>query len=139
MSKKEAVISIKGTQFVDGQSDATELSVVGTLKKTDKGFVIEYDDYESVTGGKTVIALGDGALLMTRYGDITTEMYFKEGERSNSEYSTPYGNMTVGIYTVHLAYAEGENAVTVLLEYNIDFNSGFAARNILEISVNIKN
>ncbi|MBR0540975.1 MAG: DUF1934 domain-containing protein [Clostridia bacterium] len=139
MSKKEAVISIKGTQFVDGQSDATELSVVGTLKKTDKGFVIEYDDYESVTGGKTVIALGDGALLMTRYGDITTEMYFKEGERSNSEYSTPYGNMTVGIYTVQLAYAEGENAVTVLLEYNIDFNSGFAARNILEISVNIKN
>ncbi|HAQ62873.1 MAG TPA: hypothetical protein DCR23_00245 [Ruminococcaceae bacterium] len=139
MSKKEAVISIKGTQFVDEQSDATELSVVGTLKKTDKGFVIEYDDYESVTGGKTVIALGDGALLMTRYGDITTEMYFKEGERSNSEYSTPYGNMTVGIYTVQLAYAEGENAVTVLLEYNIDFNSGFAARNILEISVNIKN
>ncbi len=139
MSKKEAVISIKGTQVVDGQSDATELSVVGTLKKTDKGFVIEYDDYESVTGGKTVIALGDGALLMTRYGDITTEMYFKEGERSNSEYSTPYGNMTVGIYTVQLAYAEGENAVTVLLEYNIDFNSGFAARNILEISVNIKN
>ncbi len=139
MSKKEAVISIKGTQFVDGQSDATELSVVGTLKKTDKGFVIEYDDYESVTGGKTVIALGDGALLMTRYGDITTELYFKEGERSNSEYSTPYGNMTVGIYTVQLAYAEGENAVTVLLEYNIDFNSGFAARNILEISVNIKN
>lgn len=139
MSKKEAVISIKGTQFVDGQSDATELSVVGTLKKTDKGFVIEYDDYESVTGGKTVIALGDGALLMTRYGDITTEMYFKEGERSNSEYSTPYGNMTVGIYTVQLAYAEGENAMTVLLEYNIDFNSGFAARNILEISVNIKN
>ena len=139
MSKKEAVISIKSTQFVDGQSDATELSVVGTLKKTDKGFVIEYDDYESVTGGKTVIALGDGALLMTRYGDITTEMYFKEGERSNSEYSTPYGNMTVGIYTVQLAYAEGENAVTVLLEYNIDFNSGFAARNILEISVNIKN
>lgn len=138
MSKKEAVISIKGTQFVDGQSDATELSVVGTLKKTDKGFVIEYDDYESVTGGKTVIALGDGALLMTRYGDITTEMYFKEGERSNSEYSTPYGNMTVGIYTVQLAYAEGENAMTVLLEYNIDFNSGFAARNILEISVNIK-
>lgn len=138
MSKKEAVISIKGTQFVDGQSDATELSVVGTLKKTDKGFVIEYDDYESVTGGKTVIALGDGALLMTRYGDITTEMYFKEGERSNSEYSTPYGNMTVGIYTVQLAYVEGENAVTVLLEYNIDFNSDFAARNILEISVNIK-
>ena len=139
MSKKEAVISIKGTQFVDGQSDATELSVVKKKKKTDKGFVIEYDDYESVTGGKTVIALGDGALLMTRYGDITTELYFKEGERSNSEYSTPYGNMTVGIYTVQLAYAEGENAVTVLLEYNIDFNSGFAARNILEISVNIKN
>ena len=104
MTKQEALITIKGTQFVDGQPDTTELSVVGTLEKTDKGFVVEYDDYDSVTGGKTVIAMGDGALLMTRYGDITTEMYFKEGERSNSEYQTPFGNITVGIYTVQLAF-----------------------------------
>ena len=139
MTKQEALITIKGTQFVDGQPDTTELSVVGTLEKTDKGFVVEYDDYDSVTGGKTVIAMGDGALLMTRYGDITTEMYFKEGERSNSEYQTPFGNITVGIYTVQLAFAEGDGAITILLEYNIDFNSGFTARNILEIKVNIKN
>ena len=138
MNRQEAVISIKGTQYFDGQPDITELSVVGTYLKTDKGIVLEYDDYDSVTGGKTVIALGDDALLMTRYGDITTEMYFKEGERSNSEYSTPFGNMTVGIYTVQLSHAETQNAMTILLEYNIDFNSGFVARNMLEISVNIK-
>lgn len=139
MIKNDAVINIKGTQTIDGEDNLTEIDVVGTIEETDKGYIIEYSDYEMGPAAKTVISVGNnGTVLMAKLGgEFTTEMYFERSTRQNCEYSTPYGLMTVGIYTNEIKVNLHSIGGSVLLDYNIDFNSGAVARNVLDITVNV--
>lgn len=140
MTDKKATITVVGRQLVDCESDITEISVKGTYRKTDKGYIAEYTDFESLEGSeKTVISVNGETMLMTKFGDVSTEMLFRQGERSNSDYITPFGNITIGIYTKKLESSLDENGGRVSLEYTIDFNSGFAALNELEITVDAIN
>lgn len=138
MIKKNAVINIKGTQTIDGEDNITEIDVVGTIEETNKGYLLEYADYEVGSSGKTIISVGNnGTVLMAKVGgEFTTEMLFERGTRQNCEYSTPYGFMTVGIYTNKIKVNLCSIGGSVLLDYNIDFNSGSVARNVLDITVN---
>jgi|GEM_PF-1073042 len=133
MINTNAALSIKGTQIADGESDITELDVVGRLEKTEKGYIIEYTDYASVDENRTVISFSEDTLIMTKLGEINTEMLFREGMRTNCDYQTPYGNFVIGIYTNKLEIKTDKKGAKIKLEYNIDFNYGFAAENKLEI------
>lgn len=133
MIETNAAIAIKGTQTADGESDVTELSVIGRLEKTDRGYIIEYTDYASPDDNRTVISFNEDTLIMTKLGEINTEMFFKEGVRTNCDYQTPYGNFEIGIFTNLLSIDSDGKGAKIKLEYNIDFNYGFAAENKLEI------
>ena len=137
MERKNATIHILGRQYIDGSPEETQISVVGTLSKGEKGYLIEYVDYEPYQN-KTVISLNGKTLLMTKIGETVTEMFFCEGERSNSDYQTPYGSISIGIYTEFLESSVTTQGGKIILKYNIDFNSGFAAKNELEITVDIR-
>lgn len=136
METKQATVHIIGRQYMGGEPDITEISVLGTLSKGEKGYVIEYTDFEN-PDNKTVISLSDGTLLMTKFGEVATEMFFSLGARSNSDYVTPYGNISIGIYTEMLDSGLTMLGGKIFLKYNIDFNSGYAARNELEITVDV--
>ena len=135
MIETNAALTIKGTQIADGEKDVTELDVIGRYEKTDKGYIAQYSDYASEDANRTVISFGDDTLIMTKLGEINTEMLFKEGMRTNCDYQTPYGSFEIGIYTNRLEIKANENSANINLEYNIDFNYGFAAVNKLEIKV----
>lgn len=139
MTKSNAIINIKGTQTIDGESYTTEIDVVGTIEETENGFVIEYSDYEYDLSGKTVISFGkNGTVFMSKFGgEFSTEMYFENGTRQNCEYSTPYGFITVGIYTNEVKTDLSPVGGRATLNYNIDFNTGHAAENLLEIVVSV--
>ncbi len=133
MIETNATLAIKGTQTADGDTEVTELNVVGRLEKTDRGYIIEYTDYASVDDNRTVISFNEDTLIMTKLGEINTEMLFKEGMRTNCDYQTPYGNFEIGIYTNKLSIRADKKGAKIKLEYNIDFNYGFAAVNKLDI------
>ena len=133
MIKTNATLSIKGTQIAQGEKDVTELNVVGRLEQTEKGYIIEYTDYATVDENRTVISFNEDTLIMTKLGEINTEMFFKEGVRTNCDYQTPYGNFEIGIFTNLLNIKADKKGAKIKLEYNIDFNYGFAAENKLEI------
>lgn len=137
MIKTNAALSIKGTQLADGEEEVTELNVVGRLEQTDRGYLIEYTDYASADENRTVISFNGDTLIMTKLGEINTEMFFKEGLRTSCDYQTPYGNFEIGIYTNRLEIKTSSKGARVKLEYNIDFNYGFAAVNKLDIKAEI--
>lgn len=135
MSDTNAAFTIKGIQTADGERDVTELDVVGNYTRTDKGYLIEYSDYAAPEFNRTVISFNDDTLIMTKLGEINTEMFFKEGTRTNCDYQTPYGSFEIGIFTNKLAIKADDKGARIKLEYNIDFNYGFAAVNELDIKV----
>lgn len=139
MAKNNAVILIKGEQVIDGEHDVTEIDVTGDLSETDGGLKLEFweylDDKEKV---HTEIVIDGDTVTMKKDGSVTTEMIFEKGVRHNGEYVTPVGALSVGVNTNDVVIDIEDGSGKILLEYDLDFNMGFLAKNKLEIKLNPK-
>lgn len=139
MAKNNAVILIKGEQVIDGEHDVTEIDVTGDLSETDGGLKLEFweylDDKEKV---HTEIAIDGDTVTMKKDGSVATEMIFEKGVRHNGEYITPVGVLSVGVNTNDVVIDIEDGSGKILLEYDLDFNMGFLAKNKLEIKLNPK-
>lgn len=137
MTKKDVVVSVRGVQTAGNEEDVMELEVVGTLQENDGGFVLEYTEYDTDDDeNRTVIVTrGNNFVSMTKFGELTTEMIFESDTRHTCNYVTPYGDITMGVYTNTAEVSLTADGGNILLDYNIDFNTGFAANNRLAISV----
>lgn len=139
MAKNNAVILIKGEQVIDGEHDVTEIDVTGDLSETDGGLKLEFweylDDKEKV---HTEIVIDGDTVTMKKDGLVATEMIFEKGVRHNGEYVTPVGALSVGVNTNDVVIDIEDGSGKILLEYDLDFNMGFLAKNKLEIKLNPK-
>lgn len=139
MAKNNAVILIKGEQVIDGEHDVTEIDVTGDLSETDGGLKLEFweylDDKEKV---HTEIVIDGDTVTMKKDGSVETEMIFEKGVRHNGEYVTPVGALSVGVNTNDVVIDIEDGSGKILLEYDLDFNMGFLAKNKLEIKLNPK-
>ncbi len=139
MVENNAVILIKGEQIIDGEHDVTEIDVTGALSETDDGLKLEFweylDENEKV---HTEITVSESKVSMTKQGSVATEMIFEKGVRHNCEYSTPIGALSVGVSTNDVKVEVEDGSGKILLEYDLDFNTGFIAQNKLEITLNPK-
>ena len=139
MAKNNAVILIKGEQVIDGEHDVTEIDVTGDLSETDGGLKLEFweylDDKEKV---HTEIVIDGVTVTRKKDGSVATEMIFEKGVRHNGEYVTPVGALSVGVNTNDVVIDIEDGSGKILLEYDLDFNMGFLAKNKLEIKLNPK-
>lgn len=139
MAKNNAVILIKGEQVIDGEHDVTEIDVTGDLSETDGGLKLEFweylDDKEKV---HTEIVIDGDTVTMKKDGSVATVMIFEKGVRHNGEYVTPVGALSVGVNTNDVIIDIEDGSGKILLEYDLDFNMGFLAKNKLEIKLNPK-
>ena len=139
MAKNNAVILIKGEQVIDGEHDVTEIDVTGDLSETDGGLKLEFweylDDKEKV---HTEIVIDGDTVTMKKDGSVATEKKKEKGVRHNGEYVTPVGALSVGVNTNDVVIDIEDGSGKILLEYDLDFNMGFLAKNKLEIKLNPK-
>lgn len=139
MAKNNAVILIKGEQVIDGEHDVTEIDVTGDLSETDGGLKLEFweylDDKEKV---HTEIVIDGDTVTMKKDGSVATKMIFEKGVRHNGKYVTPVGALSVGVNTNDVVIDIEDGSGKILLEYDLDFNMGFLAKNKLEIKLNPK-
>ena len=93
------------------------------------------DDKEKV---HTEIVIDGNTVTMKKDGSVATEMIFEKGVRHNGEYVTPVGALSVGVNTNDVVIDIEDGSGKILLEYDLDFNMGFLAKNKLEIKLNPK-
>ena len=102
---KDVIISILSSQdHLEGGPDEIRLMSTGTMTVTDRGCELRYEETE-VTGmaGTTTVILIEGVrVTLMRTGEVCSQMVFEEGRRHHSVYSTPYGNLEIGIVTSRL-------------------------------------
>ena len=139
MAKNNAVILIKGEQVIDGEHDVTEIDVTGDLSETDGGLKLEFWEYlDEKEKVHTEIGIDGHTVSMKKDGSVATEMIFEKGVRHNGEYVTPVGALSVGVNTNDVVIDIEDGSGKILLEYDLDFNMGFLAKNKLEIKLNPK-
>lgn len=137
---KRVLVTITDSHRTSDEDYSLELTTAGTYRQTDGGFSLTYDEVgESLQGCKTQLVFScDGTIAMHRTGQYSTDMIFERQHRHTNFYSTPYGELMMGIYSNDVSYEPAENGGRLHLEYTVDINSDLASENKLDIIFTFK-
>ncbi len=137
MNSKKAVINVCGVQIIDGEKDSTEIDVVGALTENDGGYTLSYTEYDDDNKEtETVVCAQGNSVSVSKIGEYTAEMVFEEGKRFNCNYRTPFGSISMGVFSETVNSSLTADGGKIELIYNIDFNTGFVSRNEMTITFN---
>ena len=134
--RKKVWLSITG--IVSDQhrnEDKMEFSTEGDMYKEKNISCLTYKESE-------VSGMEGGKISVIRLGSVNSLMEFEEGKRNVTLYSTPYGDIAMGIFTkgVNIAYNDRKDPVNVKVDYAIEVEGMTNTENTLDIRIsNYKN
>lgn len=133
------LISIKGSQKVDGEVGSVELTTFGSYLKRGSSRYLVYKEYASddVPETRTSILKIDGSsrLTLMRKGGDSTRLILENGKRHLCQYDTGYGSLMVGIFTSRLDTDLSDAGGSLNVSYTLDINSVLSSTNELSITV----
>ena len=137
------ILSIKGLQSYDNEDDNTDirLTTEADFEQQDGVFFIDYEESEitGLDGTKTSIEVGKNYVSLQRNGAVNTQMLFMENRKTSTYYSTPYGNLTIGIFTDKLDIDINKDGGKINVDYYLDINSSQSSKNNFEIEIRRQN
>lgn len=139
--KKKYLITVRGTQVVDGESDTEELTTVADYTERDGKKLIKYNEYVANEERADIVVTnlvkieGDVVSLNKRIEGRTGQMLFERGTRHLCMYANEIGNLTIGIFTETIVDNLSSDGGTLEINYTIDFNGGFESENNIFITL----
>ena len=136
--EKDVIISIRGTQDYSGTDpDTMELMTEGKLAVQDGALCLSYEESEltGMEGTTTVFQVEPEKVTLLRLGSVQSEMVFEEGRRHMSLYSTPYGNMEIGVRARRLNSTLELTGGRLEIDYDIEINHMLAGQSLFRIDV----
>ena len=134
------LLSVCGKQFVNGNSDKVELQTNASYVMRGSSRYITYKEYDpqdpQVHYLTTVKVDENNVVTVIKGGEMSHNLILEQGQRHRCEYRTPYGNMTLGIYTERVEIELDDNGGSISVSYNIDRENELASSN--ELVLNIK-
>ena len=88
--KRNVWLTVHGEQQYEGMSaDSSDLRVRGTMEETRDGYLLRYEetDGDGKVTTATRLALAPDCIILTRTGEVTSEMVFAEGKEHTSFYA----------------------------------------------------
>ena len=135
---KDVLITVKGTQGIDDQSEVIELTTVGKMGFKNGMVMLSYEESEMVgaKGIKTLLRVKDNdTVILQRTGPVESRLTIQKGVRNSCFYSTQFGDMMIGIFGEKVECDIKPEGGTVKMSYTIDSNLQLISRNVVEISV----
>lgn len=135
---KDVIISIKGTQGLNEETDTIEFTTDGRFGEKDGSYLITYDESE-ILGMKNVktclYVKPDNSVILQRSGTVQSRLVVEEGRRSTCFYSTPQGDLLIGIFGETVKHDLKKNGGSISMKYTIDSNLNLISRNTVNITV----
>ena len=134
----DARISVKTVLQTEDGPDGMEFVTDGRYSYGDGTIRLEYMESEltGMAGTRTVFTVTGGDVIMTREGQINTQVMYRAGEKNYFAYSTPMGMMTMGLSTSSVTNRLGAKGGTLQLNYTVDVHGATVSRN--EVVINVK-
>ena len=136
--KKDVLITIKGTQQVEEESDSTELFTIGTFDKIKNKVYITYEESET-TGFqdcRTTLKIdGDQSVTMLRSGTSRSQLVIERGKRNVGYYGFPEGDLIIGVTAREIRANFGEDGGSLYCRYDLDINAAVMSKNELYVDV----
>jgi uncharacterized beta-barrel protein YwiB (DUF1934 family) len=121
---KDVLITIRGVHTLDHEDNDVEMIVRGDYyQKNGKHYIL----YEEILEGaeervKNVIKISPSSMDIIKKGVTNSSMLFEKNKKNLSCYSTPVGNLVIGIQANHFYVEEQENSIKVNVDYSLDIN-----------------
>ena len=135
--KQKVLLTIKGAQVVDGETDSTELQTTGFMTVQNGKYYLTYDETDATGFGgcKTVIKIeNDNRISMQRYGTYQSLLIMEKGCRHQCLYGTQMGELTIGVYTHLLETNLKDDGGEI---HALDVNTALVSENRIDITVKL--
>ena len=122
---KDVIVTISGLQFAqETETEPVEIVTAGSYyKKNGKHYIIYDEVMEGFEGStKNIIKLTEDSLDVTKKGVTNVHMVFEENKKNLTCYSTPYGNLMIGIEGGPVSIQETDDRIEVRANYSLDIN-----------------
>lgn len=127
---KDVLISIKGMHF-DNSENGDDIEVIqkGQYYYRGGNHYLVYDEPVVGSGSinKNMIKFNNQVMTVTKRGIINTSLLFDSKEKNLTNYSTPFGNILLGIDTKSVCLSEEKHRLLVDVNYSLDVNYEYLA------------
>ena len=137
MGKMKYIITIKDTHIVGDEKESSELMITGGLNFFDGGYKIRYKETdEGYEGCFITLKCENGKkVTMTRLGSFSTQMIMELDKRHICCYSTPMGELSLGVYASKVESDVTPEGGTLKMVYSLDIEGSYMSENFLDITL----
>ncbi len=122
--KKDVLVSISGLQFEIDKEETVEVISVGEYYNRNGKHYILYDEIlEEVEGiTRCTLKISDKQVSIQKKGANNVHMIFEVNRKNVTYYSTPFGDLQIGINTTSIKVTEEEEQILANIKYELDIN-----------------
>lgn len=135
---QKVVISMQTIQNCDDSNAETLDFITDGLYSFDDNIgcaMYEESEVTGMPGTQTSVLIMPDQVVVDRNGSVTSRMVFREGEKTNFLYSTPFGDATLGVKTGRISHKFDSQGGRADIEYVIDVEHTVFSKNRLSIHV----
>ena len=133
---QNAVITIKGTQTADGDSDTVELVTRGRFGRRDGDWLLCYEENESsgMNGVQTQIHVRqDGTVTVKRSGAAESRLVIAKGQKNICFYPAPQGSLALEVFGESVENGLTETGGRLFVRYTLSSEGRQISWNTVEI------
>lgn len=118
------------------EEEGVDLITTGTLYPLKEGWKLVYTETQPDDNAVSEITLliGKGRVVMSRSGEFGTSMVFRKDHRFEGAYRTPYGSLSMAVFSTRVDVDMTPERGLVVLNYQLDLQGNFAAMHELRLS-----
>ena len=137
MSREEVLIEIKSIQKVGDQEDNVDVIARGFHTAENGEHFIEYEEFDSETDDKTKssIRFREGRAEVVRKGNMTGNLTFDVGEKNETTYSTPFGDLNMDIITNDIQIDEKDKQINLKIVYELFAQNEKVSDHTVDVSI----
>ncbi len=134
---KDVLITISGVQMLDEEDMDVEMVTRGDYYHRNGKHYILYDEVMEGFEGtvRNVIKVSPESVDIIKQGAASTRMQFEKNKKNLSCYTTPLGDLMIGIQANRISIDEGQDHLKINVEYSLDINYQHASDCNISVSV----
>ena len=127
--KRPVVLTVRGRQSYAGQEpEIIELVTEGSMELCQDGWEISYEESEltGLEGVTTTFRVEPDKVILTRSGQLNSQMVFQEGTSHDSLYQMPFGTLMLTVKATRVFYDLVPDGGSIDLVYHITIENAEA-------------
>lgn len=136
--KEKVEIVLRSVQRNEEEENETELRTEGTYEQNGTTWCVSYEESEvtGFEGSTTEITGTDGhCVSIVRTGAANSNLMIETGKKHYCIYGTPFGDITVGVFTHKIEDHLTADGGQLYLRYTLDANASFLSENEIYLQI----